>query len=659
MIYRDQEQSPEKLQTHSCILSQTSGPRTATASKLLRLSCVLAGMILPTIAFAQTAGNSVSVLSYGADASGSQDSTAAIQSAASAATSAHATLVFPGGTYRVSSPIEVGSSMQMDASTVVKASASMTAVFRVGSNASVNDATFSGGKIEANNQAQEGIFFRQYQHIKVNDMLVSNALVNGFHFGDASLAPQSSYEAVANGIHTKRDMGPMQPGSAGLFIDSNATDGNFSQSVFVGSDIGIKVLTGGNFFTDVHVWAAPSSGWMTVGFDDYGNGNFWKGCEADTVQNYGLRARKYNTEVFGCRFYNNTMYGQDGVPVGIYFDQAAPAATVQGTNFFGGDASHRFASDMAGANSGVSTSGNQTINVVTTANYTSSVSGQMTVNGTVTSNSYVYGQSFGALAAAASASQNTTTNLSLGAGWYNSSNGSSNTYSWNLGPSQATSGTPTTADLFLYTKGTLPTGVNPRLILGAGAANATTPQVASTQQVFQASYLNNGSAAYDSWGVQSTLGSGSTPTSTLTFTHWGASGAATVSVPALTLHGEAMSAAPRMTWTPYGQCPTNTLNCRESSLWTPSKGIIVTQWGFSLNTASGNCSTYPVVSLMQGTSVLVSMRLSSGVVSYSTSSLSLPVNSSNGALSITVSTAGTGCSVDASGITSTVEYMMQ
>src|ERR1700712_6073237 len=103
MIYRDQEQLPEKLHTHSPILPRTNSARTATGSGLLRLSCVFASMILPAITFAQTAGNSVSVLSYGADASGSQDSTSAIQSAATTATSAHATLVFPGGTYRVSS----------------------------------------------------------------------------------------------------------------------------------------------------------------------------------------------------------------------------------------------------------------------------------------------------------------------------------------------------------------------------------------------------------------------------------------------------------------------------------------------------------------------------------------------------------------------------
>lgn len=629
------------------------------SSTLFNLTCVFAALIAPSLVAAQTSGNSVSVLSYGADSSGSQDSTSQIQQAATAAASAHATLVFPGGTYKVSSPIEVASSMQLDPAAIIKASANMTAVFRVGSNASVNDATFSGGRIDANNLAQEGIIFRQYQHIKVNDMLVANALVNGFHFGDSSLAPQSSYEAIVNGIHTKRESGALQSGSAGLFIDSNATDNNVAQSTFVGSDIGVKVMTGGNFFTDIHVWAAPSSGRMTVGFDDYGNGNFWKGCEADTVQIYGLHAHQYNTEISGCRFYNNSLSGQDNVAIGVYFDQSSPGATVQGSIFFGSDASHRLAIDIAGATSTVSTNGNQSTNVVTIATLNSSVNGQMVVNGTVTSSSYVYGQSFGALAALASSSQNTTTNLSLGAGWYNSSSGTASSYSWNLGPSQSTAGTPTTADLFLYTKGTLPSGVNPRLILGANAASTSIPQVASTQQVFQASYMNNGSTAYDSWGVQSAVGTGSTPNSTLTFTHWGAGGSASVSVPALTLHGDAMNAAPRMTWTPYGECPTNTANCRESSLWTPSKGIIVTQWGFSLMTNSSTCSTYPVVSLMQGSTVLVSIRLSSGVSSYSSSTLSLPASSSNGALSISITTAGVGCGTNAAGITNTVEYIMQ
>jgi hypothetical protein len=629
-----------------------------TSASLLTL-CVANGLIAPRAAIGQTTGNNVSVLTYGADASGSQDSTAAIQQAATSAAAAHATLYFPGGTYRVSSPIELSSSVQLDPSAVVKATAAMPAVFRVGSNGSVNDSLFSGGKIDANNQAQEGIFFRQFQHLKVNDVLVVNAVTNGFHFGDATL-PGSSYEAIGNGLHTKRESGTLTPGSAGLFIDSNATDNNIAQSVFVGSDIGVKVMTGGNFFTDIHVWAAPSSGRMTVGFDDYGNGNFWKGCESDTVQTYGMHVRRYNTQVVGCRFYNNSLTGDDNVATGIYFDQSTPGASVQGSLFFGSDAAHRLAADIAGAISTVSTSGNQSINVATVANLNSSVNGQMIVNGTVTSNSYVYGQSFGALAALATSGQNTTTNLSLGAGWYNSANSTSSSYSWNLGPSQASSGTPTTADLFLYTKGTLPTGVNPRLILGAGAATTADPQVDSTQQVYQASYLNSSKAvAYDSWGVQNTLGTGTAPNSTLTLSHWGSSGTAAVSVPNLILHGDTMSAAPRMTWTPYGECPSTTVNCRESSLWSPSKGITITQWSFSLNTAPAGCSTYPIISLMRGTTALVSVKLSSGVSTYASSAMSAAVNSGAGAIAVVVTTAGSGCTTSAAGFSSTVEYMMQ
>jgi hypothetical protein len=610
-------------------------------------------------AAASTTDGGISVLSYGADPTGRADSTSAFQLAANAAASAQATLRIPGGTYKVSQTIEIATSVSMDATSIVRATASMPAVLRIGSRGYVKDALFAGGKIDANNLAQDGIIFRQYQHLRVENTLVSNALVNGFHFGDSSLS-SISYEAITNGLYTKRDSGILQAGSTGLFVDSNANDGNYAQSVFVGSDIGVKVLTGGNFFTDVHVWSTPSAGWMTVGFDDYATGNFWKGCEADSVKDIGLRARKYNTSIQGCRFYNNNTYSQDNVAVGIRFDSSAPGASILGSVFFGFDGSHRLAADIVGATSGLTATGNQSVNVVQMLNASTSVNGQLKVNGTLSASSYMYGRSFTAVPGTASSSTNATTALSLGASWYNSARGSSNSYSWNMSPSQSATGTPKTADLFLYTNGTLPSGVNPRFILGAGAATSAKPQVSSTQQVFQSSYFSGGASNYDSWGIQNVLGSGTAPSSTLAFTHWGSGGADAVSVPALILHGDIMNSAPRLTWSPYGNCPMTTLNCKESSNWKPSKGVTITQWTFSLTTAPRGCSYYPLLSLMKGNTVLVSVKLSSGVLDYSAgANLNFPVASSDGPVTIVVKAAGTGCSTNAAGMSSTVEYIMQ
>ena len=614
------------------------------SSSSLAFALLFAGLLPPSAVIAATQGSGISVLTYGADPTGSTDSTAALQAAADAADAANTTLYVPDGLYRISSPIEIQSSVQLDASATVRATKPMPAVFRVGSSAVVAQTSFRGGIIDAANQAQDGIFFRQYAHIRVADVLVKNASANGFHFGDPSFAA-NSYEAVASGLSTVRDNGLfLTAGSTGLYIESTAVDGSYSQSVFAGSDYGVRVFTGGNFFTDVHVWSPVSAGWMTVGFDDNGTGNFWKGCEADTVQTYGMRVHWYNTSIVGCRFYNNKGIGQDSVPTAIYFDHSSPGAAIFGTLFFGGDVTHRFAADMVGPTSGLTVQGNQSINVVKALTIGSTVPSSMTVRGSLSSIGTESAGSYYAVAAPATSAQNTTTSLSLGTNWYDSGKGTANSYAWSLSPSQSATGTPSTADLFLFTKGTLPSGVNPRFFLGATSATSSVPQRPSTQQVFQASYYSNSAASFDSWGIQDVLSSGSTPTSTLALTHWGGGAAATVSVPALSIGSDTLSSLPRLTWTPFGTCSMANLNCQESSLWNPSRGIIITQWTFTLGTAAAGCSQYPILALQQGSTVLATVQVTSGNTNFvGGHSLAIRASSSGGSLAIVVSKAASGC----------------
>lgn len=320
--------------------------------------------MLAGVAFAQSRGP-VNVMDSGAAGNGVSDDTAAVQAALNSAAANSNSTYFPCGVYAVSQPLQVSSPVRLDDCATIRAIAAMSAVVQIGSAGVVKDGWFRGGVIDANNLANDGLFLRQYAHINVTDTEVLNALVNGFHLGDPTLAG-SSYEAILTRVHTRRTIGTLETGSTGLLIDSNATDSNISSSVFLGSDAGVRTLTGGNFFTDIHVWSPPSAGWMTVGFDDQGSGNFWKGCEADTVQVYGLHAHSYNTVIEGCRFYNNNTYALDNVVIGVVFDQASPYATVMGAVFMGQDSSHRLAQDIQ-----VSTPvnlkqfGNQYVNVTT------------------------------------------------------------------------------------------------------------------------------------------------------------------------------------------------------------------------------------------------------------------------------------------------------
>jgi hypothetical protein len=605
------------------------------------------------VAQQQASNGAISAVAYGADPTGAGDSTSSIRSAAAAAGAAHSVLYFPNGIYRVSSTIDISSSVLMESNATIRAMTVMGPVIQIGSTASLIDATFTGGIIDANNLANEGIFLRRYQHIKVQDVTVLNALVNGFHFGDSTIS-DTSYEAIVDHIHTRRTMGNLQTGSVGLFIDSNAGDGNYSQSVLVGSDTGIKVLTGNNFFTDIHVWsAAPTPGWMTVGFDDYGNGNFWKGCEADTVQTYGMQLRGFNTIIQGCAFYNNSQYGVDNGMIGIHFVQQQPFATIEGSRFFGEDSTHRLAKDIDGAASGVVTTGNQNVNVTQASTFSVTVSSSLTATDTI------YATNFSAVPQTATAVKNTTSTVSLGASWYDSINSAANSYRWNIGISQTPNGALSASDLYFYTSGSLPQNVSPRIVYGANAATSSSQPNNSLKHLYQSSYFD-GAAKYDSWSLQNVLGTGTTPSSTFTISHSGSPGLASVSVPALLIANDGvMSAAPRMTWTPFGNCSTQILGCQQSAMWRPTKPITLTQWTFNFVTPVKNCTTYPVLSLKQGDTILISATMNSSWKDYKiTTGLPIAINPNNGSLQIVTTTAGVGCATDGIGMSNTIEYMM-
>jgi hypothetical protein len=71
------------------------------------------------------------------------------------------------------------------------------------------------------------------------------------------------------------------------------------------------------------------------------------------------------------------------------------------------------------------------------------------------------------------------------------------------------------------------------------------------------------------------------------------------------------------------------------------------------------CTYYPTVALMQGSTVLGSVKLASGTMNYSNGTMSKAISPADGALYISITTAGSGCGTNAAGIASSIEYMMQ
>lgn len=306
-----------------------------------------------------------SVLRSGAVGNGTTDNAAAFAAACANAIATATTMYVPAGTYLTLTPLALNCQVEMDPSAVIKAGASMAQVVTLGSSTYVDNGYWHGGTIDANDLANDGIVLDKYRHYSMASVTVKSALVNNFHVGTGS-GVYTSYEFIARDLHGIRSTGTLAAGSAGLLIDSNATDSNVASSIFVGAQTGVIVKTGGNFFTDLHVWSAAAQGWMVTGYDDQGNGNIWKGVNGDTPQTYGLRARGFNTIITSSLFYNNTIFGQDNVAIAIQFDQTTPAASVASTFFNGADASHRWLKDVAITNytGTVFGAGNQENNVV-------------------------------------------------------------------------------------------------------------------------------------------------------------------------------------------------------------------------------------------------------------------------------------------------------
>ena len=298
------------------------------------------------------------VADFGATGDGATDDTAAIQNALNSAGAARNATFFPCGVYLVTQPLQASGPVQLDDCATLRATAPMSAVIEIGQAGTVEDGTFRGGVIDANDLAQDGIVLQGFDGSRISDTEVLNAPANGFHL-------TSGRQATLARVHTRRTAGTLRAGSTGLLIEAEASGINVTASIFVGSDTGIRTLSGGNFFTDIHVWSPPSAGTMSIGFDDYGSGNVWKGCEPDTAQLYGMRVRQTMTVVEGCRFYNGVYGGQDGVAIGLYFDSPQPNATVSANIFFGQDPSHRLLQDIhVSAPAALKLFGNQFNNVV-------------------------------------------------------------------------------------------------------------------------------------------------------------------------------------------------------------------------------------------------------------------------------------------------------
>jgi hypothetical protein len=128
----------------------------------------------------------------------------------------------------------------------------------------------------------------------------------------------------------------------------------------------------------------------------------------------------------------------------------------------------------------------------------------------------------------------------------------------------------------------------------------------------------------------------------------------TVTAAAISTGGDSFANTPRMTWGAF-------LPGALSSLWTASqftlkKAINVVQIDLRARTAPAGCTTFPVVQITDGTTAINTTLNSAGVTQSVTGGQNYAANAT---LLVKVSTAGAGCTTNASDVNVTVQYKMQ
>ncbi len=178
------------------------------------------------------------------------------------------------------------------------------------------------------------------------------------------------------------------------------------------------------------------------------------------------------------------------------------------------------------------------------------------------------------------------------------------------------------------------------------------------------SYWNGSAAAADDWILRDVLGTGTNPTSTLTVTHSGSSGALaadfstlssfalpSATTPQLTINGDTtMNAAPRMVWSAGGAASSaggskiiQFANARLSN-FKPDKDITVTRVQVLAVFGPTGCSTQGGIVVTDGTTVAATITFANGTASYDSGALSVNYNAAADLRIQTGASGAAGCS---------------
>jgi microcystin-dependent protein len=305
----------------------------------------------------------VSVKDFGAAGDGVADDTAEIQAALDA--SDGKTCWFPDGTYLVSAALDIPTNcaVEMASNCIVRATATMTAVFLTNAAEEHLNNTISGGYIDCNDFADSGIWLKWFSMYRIEDVEIWDNLVYGIRLG--LTAGTSSYEAFIQDVRVRRGLVSAPSNTVGIYFEK-CGDSHVVQTIIMGQKYGISGLINDSKFDRVHVWNPQENGATIRAFSIGGGDNVLTQCQVDgDCSDHAFYLNGTRNVLLGCSV-NHVSWGTDN-DADVVYVEAGYHATVLGCMWKGYSGSVRWSADYTlGAAATIDYVGNKSLNITST-----------------------------------------------------------------------------------------------------------------------------------------------------------------------------------------------------------------------------------------------------------------------------------------------------
>ena len=255
----------------------------------------------------------------------------------------------PAGVWNTTTAVTIPAnvSVLMDPNAVIRATAAITGpLIKTVSGASWRGQFFSGGTIDCNQLADDGILINLGSKSRIENVNIQDAKRYGVFIGTTSEIG-SSFEIALTDVHPSRRDGLTVPtGSVGVYIN-RASDCSFNKVNPVGQETSFLINGGNHKFSQCHAWGYPGA-FPSICFDDRGGAfNTYFQCVADSPAVAGWHLEIGYSLLNGCTVLIHPSQ-PDSTVIGVRLGASATYARAIGCRFQGQSEIIRLLADFKG-----------------------------------------------------------------------------------------------------------------------------------------------------------------------------------------------------------------------------------------------------------------------------------------------------------------------